>query len=176
MRWRITIAMLLSLLVTPAVGEVRLPCLWKPFGGCSVTFVSPEEAAKPVQALNPEAALAEINAFRAKNGAKLLVLDERLSRAAAMQSEDQARRGSGGHYGSDGSKPKDRAARAGYQAKIASENVAAGQKSFKDVMHYWETSSGHRENLLRPNVSAIGIAMSQGKNGKAYWTLVLGAE
>ena len=176
MRWGITMAVLLSLLATPAFGEVRIPCLWKPFGGCSVTFVSPEYAAKPVQKLNPEAALAEVNAFRAKNGAKPLALDERLSRAAAMQSEEQARRGSGGHYGSDGSKPMDRAARAGYHAKIASENVAAGQKSFSDAMHYWETSSGHRENLLRPNVTAIGVAMAKAESGRAYWTLVLGAE
>jgi uncharacterized protein YkwD len=141
-----------------------------------MTFVSPEYAAKPVEPLNQQAALAQINAYRAKNGRGQLVLDERLSRAAAMQSEDQAKRNSGGHYGSDGSKPMDRAARAGYPAKIASENVAAGQKSFSDVMHYWETSSSHRENLLRPNVSAIGIAMAQAKNGRAYWTLVLGAE
>jgi uncharacterized protein YkwD len=166
----------LSLLATPASAEFSIPCLWKPFGGCSVTFVSPEYAAKPVEPLNPQAALAEVNAYRAKNGRGALVLDQRLSRAAAMQSEDQAKRGSGGHYGSDGSKPKDRAARAGYHAKIASENVAAGQKSFSDVMHYWETSSGHRENLLRPNVTAIGVAMAQAEGGRAYWTLVLGAE
>jgi uncharacterized protein YkwD len=97
--------------------------------------------------LNPQAALAEINEFRAKNGLKPLVLDTRLSRAAAMQSEDQAGRRSIGHYGSDGSKPKDRAARAGYRAKIASENVASGQKSIRDAMSYWERSSGHRENM-----------------------------
>jgi len=176
MGWGITSAALLSLLATPAVAEMRIPCLWKPFGGCSVTFVSPEYAAKPVQKLNPEAALAEVNAFRAKNGAKPLALDERLSRAAAKQSQDQAKRNSGGHNGSDGSKPMDRAAHAGFKAKIASENVAAGQKSFSDVMHYWETSSGHRENLLRPNVTAIGVAMAKAESGRAYWTLVLGAE
>ena len=176
MRWRITIAILLSLPATEASAEFSIPCLWKPFGGCSVTFVSPEYAAKPVQPLNPQTALAEINVFRVKNGRRALVLDERLSRAAAMQSEDQAKRNSGGHYGSDGSKPMHRAARAGYHAKIASENVAAGQKSFSDVMHYWEGSPGHRENLLRPNVSAIGVAMAKAGSGRAYWTLVLAGE
>jgi cysteine-rich secretory family protein len=80
------------LLATPAAAELRLPCLWSPFGGCSVTFVSPEYAARPVQPLNPEKALAEVNAFRAENGLKPLVLDARLSRAAAMQSEAQAER------------------------------------------------------------------------------------
>ena len=145
--------------------------------GCTgVTFVSPEYAARPVQPLNQQTALAEINAYRAANGLTSLVLDARLSRAAAAHSADQARRGRTAHNGSDGSGPMDRAARAGYRPKIASENVAAGYKSFSDVMHGWEGSSGHRENLLRPNVKAAGIAMSQSSDGRAFWTLVLGAE
>jgi uncharacterized protein YkwD len=72
-----------------------------------------------------------------------------------------------GHNGSDGSQPMDRAEGAGYRPKIASENVAAGYKSFSDVMHGWEGSSGRRENLLRPNVEAAGIAMSQSSDGRA---------
>jgi uncharacterized protein YkwD len=138
--------------------------------------VSPEYAAQPVQPLNAQAALAEVNAFRTKNGVRPLVLDARLSRAAAMQSKDQAQRGRIGHFGSDGSMPKDRAKRAGYRAKIASENVASGQKSFSDAMYYWKRSSGHRENLLRPNVTAAGVGMAKTQDEHAYWTLVLGTE
>jgi uncharacterized protein YkwD len=104
------------------------------------------------------------------------VLDERLSRAAAAQSQNQASRSWIGHSGPDGSKAKDRAARAGYRAKIASENVASGQKSFADVMKSWEGSSGHRTNLLRPEVVAIGVAMAKNKSGRPYWTLVLATE
>ena len=33
-----------SLLATPAAADVKLPCLWNPFGGCSFSFVSPEYA------------------------------------------------------------------------------------------------------------------------------------
>ena len=79
MRRACTIA-ILTFLATPASAE-RIPCLWNPFGGCSFSFVSPEYAKKPVQPLDPEAALAAINAFRAENGRKPLVLDERLLRA-----------------------------------------------------------------------------------------------
>ena len=158
-------------------GIIAALCLSLLAAGCtSVSLVSPEYAARPVQPLNPHAALSEINAFRAKNGLPPLVLDARLSRAAAMQSADQAGRRSVGHYGSDGSKPMDRAARAGFRAKIASENVASGQKSFSDALYYWQRSSGHRENLLRPNVRAAGVAMAQADSGRAYWTLILGAE
>jgi uncharacterized protein YkwD len=163
----------LMAIATPGAAGWTLPCL---FGGCSITFVSPEYAAKPVQRLNPEKALAQVNAYRSKNGRKPVVLDARLSQAAAAQSKAQAGRSRIGHDGSDGSKPMQRAARAGFNAKIASENVASGQKSFGDVMKSWEGSSGHRENLLRPEVTAIGVAMAKNSSGRPYWTLVLGAE
>jgi uncharacterized protein YkwD len=163
----------LMVMATPVQAGWKLPCL---LGGCSVEFVSPEYAKRPVEPLNPEAALAEINAFREKNGRKPVILDERLTQAAAMQSQNQAARSWIGHSGPGGSKAKDRAARAGYRAKIASENVASGQKSFGDVMRSWEGSSGHRENLLRPEVVAIGVAMVTNSSGRPYWTLVLATE
>lgn len=173
---RAIVITVMSLMATPACAELRIPCLWNPFGGCSFSFVSPEYAKKPVQPLDPEAALAAINAYRAANGRKAVVLDERLSRAAAMQSEAQAGRSWIGHSGSGGSTPMARAASAGFHAKIASENVASGQKSFGDVLGFWKQSSGHRTNLLRPNVTAIGVAMAKNEKGRPYWTLVLGAE
>ena len=161
------VAALVGMVATPAIAEWRLPCI---IGGCSIIFVSPEDAARPVQPLNPEAALAAVNAFRTKNGRGTVVLDARLTKAAAMQSETQAKRSWIGHDGLDGSRAKDRAARAGYRAKIASENVASGQKSFSDVMRSWEGSAGHRENLLRPEVTAIGVAMAKNSSGRPYWT------
>jgi len=152
-------------------------CLSLLLAGCtSVALVSPEYAARPVERLNQQAALARINAFRAKHGVKPLALDARLSRAAHLQSADQAGRGRITHYGRDGSRPKDRAARAGYPARIAAENVASGQKSFADAMYYWERSTGHRRNLLRANVTAAGVGMAKAETGRAYWTLLLGAE
>jgi uncharacterized protein YkwD len=166
-------AVLAGMVATPAIAQWRLPCI---IGGCSIVFESPEDAARPVQPLNLEAALAAVNAFRTKNGRGSVVLDARLSKAAAMQSETQAKRNWIGHDGPGGSLAKDRAARAGYRAKIASENVASGQKSFNDVMRSWEGSAGHRENLLRPQVTAIGVAMAKTSSGRPYWTLVLGAE
>ncbi len=160
--WQILIVVCMSILAASCSSKVE--------------FVSAEYDARPVQPLNAKAALAEVNAFRSKNGLSALALDERLSRAAAMHSADQASRSKMGHYGPDGSKPKDRTARAGYRPKIASENVAAGHKSFSDVMRSWERSSGHRENLLRANVTEAGFGMAQSTSGRAYWTLIVGRE
>jgi uncharacterized protein YkwD len=171
---RLLPAVLVSAVVaTPAIAEWRLPCI---IGGCSIVFESSQDAARPVQPLNPQAALAAVNAFRTQNGRRIVVLDARLTKAAAMQSETQAKQNWIGHDGPGGSHAKDRAMRAGYRAKIASENVASGQKSFSDVMRSWEGSAGHRENLLRPEVTAIGVAMAKNSSGRPYWTLVLGAE
>ena len=77
-------AAVIGMLATPAIAEWRLPCI---IGGCSITFVSPEYAARPVQPLNPEAALAAVNAFRIKYRRGTVVLDARLTKAAALQSE-----------------------------------------------------------------------------------------
>ena len=110
---------LLMLLATPAAAEWHLPCLFGLLGGCSTVIpLSREYAARPVQPLNPQAALEEVNAFRAKYGLNALVLDARLSRAATIQSNDQARRDSMGHHGSDGSTIMDRAERVGYRPRV----------------------------------------------------------
>jgi uncharacterized protein YkwD len=53
---------------------------------------------------------------------------------------------------------------------------AVQEAALKKAALRWEQSSGHRTNLLRPNVTAIGVAMAKNKSGRAYWTLVLGAE
>ena len=66
--------------------------------------------------------------------------------------------------------------RVGYHWRTVAENVAAGQKSYGDVMLSWEQSSGHRENLLLTDVSAAGVAMAKSKSGRPYWTLVVGTE
>ena len=78
-------AAVLGMLATPAIAEWRLPCI---IGGCSITFVSPEYAARPVQPLNHEAALAAVNAFRIKYRRGTVILDTRLMKAAALQSEN----------------------------------------------------------------------------------------
>src|SRR5262245_44001287 len=50
----------LVLWAQPAFAQLSIPCLWNPFGGCSVTFVSPDYAKRPVKPLDKDAALAEV--------------------------------------------------------------------------------------------------------------------
>ena len=149
-----------------------------PLGGCSVTFVSPEYAAKPVQPLNPQTALAESQCLSASRmGGAALVLDERLSRAAAMQSEDQAKRGTVVDItvltGSTTHGPR--------RARGISRQDRLGEcRGGPEILQrrqctIWEGSPGTAKILLRPNVSAIGVAMAKaGERQRLFGLFVLG--
>ena len=125
--------------------------------------------------LDPELALRLINDYRAAKGLTPLRLDPRLTIAAKMQSRDLAHTDRISHYGSDGSSPWDRVKRAGYNAKIAAENVGTGQASLDEVFKGWTESPGHNRNLLLPAARDMGIALVEDPKTefKTFWTLVV---
>jgi len=59
------------------------------------------------------------------------------------------------------------------RAGARAENVAAGCASESCVMALWAESSGHRENMLLPDIHSYGLASAAG-GGTHYWCLVLG--
>jgi uncharacterized protein YkwD len=127
--------------------------------------------------LDPELALRLINAFRASKGVGPLRIDPRLTAAAKVQSKDLARTDRISHYGSDGSSPWDRIKRAGYDARVAAENVGTGQASLEEVIKGWMESPGHSRNLLLADAKDMGIALVQdpGTEFKTFWTLEVAA-
>ncbi|HEV3242337.1 MAG TPA: CAP domain-containing protein [Methyloceanibacter sp.] len=129
-----------------------------------------------ISAFNAQAALAEINAFRRQHGLKPVVLDARLSKAASKQANDQARRGKIGHEGADGSK-RPCSARSGQATTPTSRQRTWPLSKDPSVRRCkgWERSPEHKRNLLLPDAEAVGVAVSY-RNGRAYYTLVLGAE
>jgi uncharacterized protein YkwD len=141
----------------------------------AVAAAPPAELVGSPQGLNAQVALREVNAYRRAHGLKPVVLDQRLIRAAGTSARYQASRGRIGHRGPGGSRPWDRARSAGYSPHLTAENVASGQRSFSEAMRGWEHSAEHKRNLLLPDAEAAGVAVSY-RNGRAYYTLVLGAE
>ena len=127
--------------------------------------------------LDPEKARSLINAYRKQNGLKPLKLNVALTEAAKAHSRDLARWDRISHFGSDGSNPWDRVKRAGYNAKLAAENVGTGQASVEEVLKGWQTSQGHNKNLLLPDAEHMGIALVQDPKTefKTFWTLVVGS-
>ncbi len=127
--------------------------------------------------LDSEYARKLINDYRKKHGLKPLRLNPELTNAAKAHSRDLARWDRISHYGSDGSNPWDRVKRAGYEARLAAENVGTGQASFEEVLKGWKASPGHNKNLLMADAQHMGIALVQDPKTefKTFWTLVLGA-
>ena len=100
-----------------------------------------------------------------------------LTEAAKAHSRDLAKWDRISHYGSDGSNPWDRVKRAGYNAKLAAENVGTGQTTIEEVMKGWQASAGHNKNLLLGDAQEMGIALVQDPRTefKTFWTLVVGS-
>ena len=106
-----------------------------------------------------------------------LSLDEKLNQAARTHTRDMANNDYLGHQGTDGSSPWDRVQDAGYQARTAGENVAAGYRSIEAVMEGWLESDGHCANIMNGSYRDVGVAMVEapGTQYGVYWTQVFAA-
>jgi uncharacterized protein YkwD len=127
--------------------------------------------------LNPEVARDAINRYRNEKGLKPLKLNAALTAAAKAHAKDLAKWDRISHFGSDGSNPWDRVKRAGYNAKLAAENVGTGQATFEEVLKGWKDSPGHNKNLLLSDAEQMGIALVHEPKTefKTFWTLVVGS-
>ena len=76
----------------------------------------------------------------------------------------------------DGKTPFDRMKDAGYPFLRGGENIAAGSGDFglPEVIREWMESKGHRENILGPDYTEIGVALARNTGGVVYYTQVFG--
>jgi hypothetical protein len=112
----------------------------------------------------------EISAYRKSHGLSAVTVDPKLTELARKQANAMAERRSMDHdvYGSFSSRM------ASYGAVSAAENIAMGTKTFGDTFAIWKGSWGHNANLLKRNVTRIGLA-SASSHGTTYWALILAA-
>ena len=118
-----------------------------------------------------------VNALRRAHGLGPLRHEAHLTAAAQSQAANLARTGVLGHVGADGSTPIDRVRRAGYDPRVAAENVAGGQTSFAQALQMWRDGPSHEQNLLIADVRDVGIAELSDPSSryKTYWVLVVAA-
>ncbi|EDX84219.1 SCP-like extracellular protein, putative [Synechococcus sp. PCC 7335] len=120
------------------------------------------------------------NNFRQQNGLKPLVLDQNLEKAADSHTQAMANDDFFSHTGKDGSKPWDRAKKAGYESGFVGENIAAGYGTPKAVVDGWIDSPGHRANMLDSDYNEIGLGHyflendTGSVNYNNYWTQLFG--
>jgi uncharacterized protein YkwD len=99
-----------------------------------------------------------------------LAVSRKLNDAAGDHARDMARRKYFEHAGRDGSEPRDRVRRAGYQSRLTGENIAFGPESAEEVVAGWLASPGHCENIMDPRFRDIGVGYAVGKKrGQIYW-------
>ncbi|MGP3991693.1 sigma-70 family RNA polymerase sigma factor [Streptomyces sp. 3N207] len=117
-----------------------------------------------------EQVLALVNKERAKAGCRSLKLDDRLTRAAQLHSEDMSAKNYFDHTSQDGRSFSDRAMAQGYKSP-GGENIARGQNSPEDVMAAWMKSEGHRANILNCDVTTMGLGLVEDDR---TWTQLFG--
>ena len=117
--------------------------------------------------------LATINEARSANGLAPVSMDAMLNRAADVHSADMSRQKRAWHFGSDGSSPMDRVARAGFRGSLVGEVVSQTYESEVKAVKAWMNSPPQRAILLSPEAGRIGIGVYQEEDMKLWWTITV---
>ncbi len=129
----------------------------------------------PKLELDPVAATAELNAYRAEKGLNPLRLDPALTTMAERQARAMAESGTMSHDVAGSLSA--RLAASGINAPTG-ENLGAGYMSFDEALAGWRASPGHDANLLMSGATRFGIALAKNPRDAygAYWAMEVGAE
>jgi LysM repeat protein len=126
------------------------------------------------QAGDPYALIDAVNSLRTANGLPVYQTDSILMSIAQGHSDYQAAIGQVTHTGAGGTRPKDRAAAAGYGGGgtfFISENIAGSSNlSIDGVISMWLGDSLHTQTMLGSTYQDIGAGVSE-SNGFVYYTI-----
>jgi uncharacterized protein YkwD len=109
--------------------------------------------------------LAGTNAERSARGLASLAVDSRLERAAQRHAQRMLAGRFYDHTDPWGRVPRDRARDEGFLAASIAENLARGLFGPREVIAHWMNSSGHRANLLAPQLTRVGIGCAYDASG-----------
>ena len=106
---------------------------------------------------------------------KPLKMNPKLMEAARKHAENMAAQEKLEHV-LDDKTPSDRAKAAGYKYRALGENIGWNAKGPKEAVAGWMDSEPHRENILKPEYTEIGVAVAKSKTGEPYWVQVFGKQ
>lgn len=115
-----------------------------------------------------------VNALRASRGLGPVQLSARLTAAAVTHARDMSVQERAWHFGSDGTSPGDRAARAGFQGRIFGENISESFDDEEALFQSWLNDPVTRQVMLEPRARVIGFGWFQEPDGKLWWVQVFG--
>jgi uncharacterized protein YkwD len=122
------------------------------------------------------AAASMISGYRGNNGLGAVEVDPDLMRMAmdharGMAAKDKVDRSAGREF-------TGRLATAGFDGKVAVENVGAGYHTLAEAFSGWRDSPPHRANMLKGGVNRLGIAAVYAPQSKykVFWALIMAAK
>ena len=124
-------------------------------------FSSPRLQASE-QSLSLQGLLELTNQDRAQVGVSALEENLKLDQAAAAKARDILDKGYFSHVAPSGTKPWDFIKETGFEYAFAGENLALNYASSFELQRDFMSSPSHRENLLSPFFSHVGIAIVNG--------------
>lgn len=129
---------------------------------------------KKATSLDPQIIIEITNDYRAEEGLAPLKENNFLLKASQSKVEDMLSQQYFEHVSPDGITPSQLVLKSGYNYKVTGENLALGDfKDEKDLVDAWMASKGHRENILNPEYTEIGVAASLGDHqGRNTWLAV----
>jgi len=146
--------------------------------GLSVAFptVDDKKDPPPLKLSDDEKTILDLtNAERAKEKLPPLAPNARLFQAARAHSANMARKGEMKHV-LDGKGVENRLDDAGYDWHQCGENIAQSDgASLREIMKGWMESKAHREHILEPAFTEIGVGVARDDKGNVYYTQVFGA-
>ena len=112
-----------------------------------------------------------ISRYRREHGLSTVRTDPQLTAMAERQAKAMAASGIMDHdiAGSFSSRIS------GVRMGMASENIAAGTKTWADTFRMWQASPGHNANLLQSRADSVGVAVARNEQTryKTFWAMVI---
>lgn len=122
----------------------------------------------------PVAQVVELtNQKRTDNGLQSLAFNEKLAQAAQAKGADMLQKNYWAHISPDGTEPWAFFKSAGYSYKYAGENLARDFSNPSSAVDAWMASPSHRDNLLSPKYTEIGIAVVEGDLNGVDTTIIV---
>ncbi len=120
--------------------------------------------------------LDSVNALRQAVRASPVALSAELTASAATHARDMSVQNRPWHFGSDGSSPIDRAARAGFAGVFLGETISETYETELETLAAWMDRKDTRGVILDQRVTHIGFAWFQERSGKLWWVMTLGTQ
>ncbi|WP_214483148.1 CAP domain-containing protein [Bacillus sp. SM2101] len=111
-----------------------------------------------------------VNIEREAEGLDPLTLSDEVTDVAQVKAKDMRDNNYFDHVSPTYGEPGDMLINFGVNYRMSGENIAAGHTTPEDVVEGWMNSEGHRENILRPAFTEIGIGYIEGNEDNEYST------